>query len=197
MARPSNRSSPVSVLPREVTATDEDLLDRLRSDETGEALRALYRAHGGELYGFAVRRLGDAGLAEELVQDVFLKVWRHAGDYDPRRARFRTWLYGLARNALVDLERRRQARPRLTGAGPREEGMEEPTERMLLRWQVQSALGRLTPEHRHVLFLAHFEGLTLREIAERTGLALGTVKSRTSYALRNLRLVLDEMEVAP
>ena len=68
-------------------------------------------------------------------------------------------------------------------------------ENALLRWQVNAALERLTPEHRQVIRLAHFQRLTLREISERTGLPLGTVKSRTSYALRGLRLALEEMGV--
>ena len=67
----------------------------------------------------------------------------------------------------------------------------------MLRWQITAALARLSPEHREVIRLAHYGGLTMREIAERTGIPLGTVKSRTSYALRNLRLILDEMEIGP
>jgi RNA polymerase sigma-70 factor (ECF subfamily) len=67
----------------------------------------------------------------------------------------------------------------------------------VLRWQITAALARLSPAHREVIRLAHYGGLTMREIAERTGIPLGTVKSRTSYALRSLRLILDEMEVEP
>jgi len=74
---------------------------------------------------------------------------------------------------------------------------EESIERALLGWQVATALERLTPEHRQVIQLAHFQGLRLREIAEQTGLPLGTVKSRISYALRGLRLALEEMGVEP
>ncbi|MFN2469527.1 MAG: RNA polymerase sigma factor [Gaiellaceae bacterium] len=180
-----------------MTGEDETLVRELQTDEGHEAARALYRAHGGELYGFAVKRLGDWGLAEELVQDVFTRVWRRAHDFDPRRSSFRTWLYGIARNAVIDLERRRAVRPRLAAHEPPAQEMEgyEPLEQAILRWQVQAALERLTPEHRTVLRLAHFEGLTLREIAERTGVPVGTVKNRASYALRNMRLALDEMEV--
>jgi len=65
----------------------------------------------------------------------------------------------------------------------------------VLRWQVAAALARLSPEHREVIRLAHYGGLSLREISERKGIPLGTVKSRTSYALRTLRLIMDEMEV--
>ena len=181
-----------------MSAVEEHLLRQLREAPGDDALRALYALHGGALYGFAVRRLGDPGLAEELVQDVFTRVWRHAGDFDPERASFRTWLYQIARNAAVDMERRRTVRPSLSPEFDAEEPVEpeEPIERAVLRWQVQAALERLGPDHREVLRLAHFEGLTMREIGERLGIPVGTVKSRTSYALRILRLALDEMEVS-
>ena len=161
-------------------------------------MRALYKTYGPELYGFAVSALGDRGHAEELVQEVFTRVWRKADSFDPERASFRTWLYGIARNAVIDSRRRASVRPALA---PHETGDDDHVapddglESALLRWQVSAALERLTPEHRQVIRLAHFQGLTLREIAERTGLPLGTVKSRTSYALRGLRLALEEMGV--
>jgi RNA polymerase sigma-70 factor (ECF subfamily) len=171
----------------------------LQVDASEQALRALYRTYGGELYGFAVNHLGDRGLAEELVQEVFTRVWRNADKFDPDRATFRTWLYGIARNAVIDFNRRRSVRPQLamhdTETDP--EALTDSIEQSVLRWQVAAALERLTPEHREVIRLAHFQGLTLREVAERTGLPLGTVKSRASYALRGLRLALEEMGVRP
>ena len=177
------------------------MLKTLQTTQTEEAMRVLYRTYGSELYGFAVSALGDRGQAEELVQEVFTRVWRHAGSFDPDKASFRTWLYGIARNAIIDLKRRQSVRPQLAthpdhddeGAGTSDDSFE----RALLRWQVSAALERLTPEHRQVIRLAHFQGLTLREISERTGIPLGTVKSRTSYALRGLRLALEEMGVEP
>ena len=171
----------------------------LQVDDSEQSLRALYRTYGGELYGFAVNCLGDRGLAEELVQEVFTRVWRNADKFDPDRATFRTWLYGIARNAVIDFNRRRSARPQLAvhegDADP--EALNDSIEQSVLRWQVAAALERLTPEHREVVRLAHFQGLTLREVSERTGLPLGTVKSRASYALRGLRLALEEMGVQP
>ncbi|HEX8122308.1 MAG TPA: sigma-70 family RNA polymerase sigma factor [Solirubrobacteraceae bacterium] len=179
-------------------AHDESLLLRdLRSDRGEDAARALYRTYSGELYGFALNRLGDRGLAEEVVQDVFLRVWRHAPEYDAGRGSVRTWLYGIARNAIVDLERHRSRRPPMAARDQDDEASasaDEPIERALLRWQVQAALERLTPEHREVVRLAHLGGLSVKEIADLTGLPSGTVKSRTYYALQNLRLALDEME---
>jgi RNA polymerase sigma-70 factor (ECF subfamily) len=178
---------------------DSLLLRDLGSDHGEEAARALYRTYSGELYGFALNRLGDRGLAEEVVQDVFMRVWRHAADYDAARGSVRTWLYGIARNAIVDLERHRSRRPPVAAREPEPDAgpatsADEPIERALLRWQVQAALERLTPEHREVVRLAHLGGLSVKEIADLTGLPEGTVKSRTYYALQNMRLALDEME---
>ena len=184
-------------IPGEMTVSDAKLIERLASDPTGAGLRTLYRRYAGELYGFALNSLRDRGLAEEVVQDAFTSVWRHADRFDPDQGSFRTWLYGLARNRIVDMRRRAAVRPTLTDAEPRDEPgeLDRSLDEAMLRWQVAAALAHLSPAHREVIRLAHFQALSLREIAEALGLPLGTVKSRTYYALRHLRLVLDEMEV--
>jgi RNA polymerase sigma-70 factor (ECF subfamily) len=178
--------------------SDATLVERLPRDDSGDELRELYRRYAGQLFGFACNALGDRELAEEVVQDVFARAWRHADDYDRRRASVRTWLYSIARNRVVDARRRAAVRPEAAGAAEPESPAEldRTLEQAVLRWQVAAALARLSPEHREVIRLAHYGGLTLREIAEHKGIPLGTVKSRTSYALRSLRLILDEMEVA-
>ena len=161
-------------------------------------MRALYRLYGGELYGFTLNALGDRGAAEEIVQEVFLRAWRHADALRPRRAAVRDL-------ALPDHPQRdhRLAPARLGAPGlPQHERAAEAEggatlEQAMLGWQVAAALERLTPEHRQMIRMAQFRGLTMREIAEHTGLPLGTVKSRTWYALRSLRLVLEEMGVTP
>ena len=176
--------------------SDVQLIQRVRADDTGEAMRALYRTYSGELYGFALNALGERGAAEEVVQEVFTRAWRHAATYDSRRGSVRTWLYQIARHAIIDTRRRASVRPALALHAPEEEADSGPTiEQAMLGWQVVSALERLTPEHRQMIRLAHFQGLSMREIAERCDLPVGTVKSRTWYALRSLRLVLEEMGV--
>jgi RNA polymerase sigma-70 factor (ECF subfamily) len=178
--------------------SDVQLIQRVRADDGGEAMRALYRAYSGELYGFALNALGERGGAEEIVQEVFTRAWRHADSYDPGRGSVRTWLYQIARHAIIDARRRASVRPSLALHEPGETSAPEtaPTiEQAMLGWQVVSAMERLTPEHRQVIRLAHFQGLTMREIADRCGLPVGTVKSRTWYALRSLRLVLEEMGI--
>src|SRR5919107_2897034 len=93
---------------------DAQLMERLRADATGEALRELYRAYAGELLGFALNALGDRQAAEEIVQEVFTRAWRHADRYDPERGAVRTWLYQIARHAIIDARRRAAARPALS-----------------------------------------------------------------------------------
>jgi RNA polymerase sigma-70 factor (ECF subfamily) len=180
-----------------MASSDATLVERLPFDRSGDELRELYRRYGGELFGFAAGALDDRELAEEVVQDVFAQLWRHAGAYDQRRASVRTWLYAIARNRIVDAHRRAAARPKQASDEALDDAAEldAALDQAVLRWQVTAALARLSPAHREVIRLAHYGGLTLREIAARTGIPLGTVKSRTSYALRHLRLILDEMEV--
>ena len=178
-------------------STDAQLLAQIPSDATGESLRALYRAYAGELFGFTLNALGDRGTAEEVVQEVFTRAWRHADSYDPSRGSVRTWLYQIARHAIIDHRRRAAVRPALSLHEPREEQDPEglSIERAMLGWQVASAIEKLTPEHRQVIRLAHVQGLSVREISQQLELPEGTVKSRTWYALRSLRLVLEEMGV--
>jgi RNA polymerase sigma-70 factor, ECF subfamily len=180
-----------------MAASDARLVERIPQDESGEELRELYRRYAGELFGFACNALGDREVAEEVVQDVFARLWRHAADYDPSKASVRTWLYAIARNRIVDARRRASARPGLVPADEETapEELDRELEHAVLRWQVAAALTRLSAEHREVIRLSHWGGLSLREIAERKGIPLGTAKSRAYYALQSLRLILDEMEV--
>jgi RNA polymerase sigma-70 factor (ECF subfamily) len=157
--------------------SDATLLERLPRDESGDELRELYRRYSAELFGFACNALADRELAEEVVQDVFARAWRHAADYDPRRASVRTWLYSITRNRIVDARRRAAVRPGLAPGGATESPAEldEALEQAVLRWQVAAALARLSPEHREVIRLAHYGGLSLRELAERKGIPVGPV----------------------
>jgi RNA polymerase sigma-70 factor, ECF subfamily len=164
-----------------------------------EGARALYRAYGDELYGFALRRLNDPALAEEVVQDVILRAWRHADRFDPQRASERTWLFEIARNITTDAFRRRSVRPvSANGDGAVErEQPGDPYADAVDRWQIEAALAALRPEHREVIQLVHFEGLSLQEAGDRAGIPVGTVKSRCFYALRSLRELLAEAGVTP
>jgi RNA polymerase sigma-70 factor, ECF subfamily len=165
---------------------DEELVGRVAQGDE-RALSELYDRYSRPVYATGIRSLGDAHLAEELVQDAFISVWRAAASFDPRRASFATWLYRITRNRVVDLARRRRVRPisvgdeqlRSVSSGPEPEASVD-------GWDVARALSRIPEEHREVLTLAYFEGLSQREISRRTGVPLGTIKSRTTAALKRL-----------
>jgi RNA polymerase sigma-70 factor (ECF subfamily) len=154
-------------------------------------VRAAYAAHAGELYGFALRSLGDGGLAEEAVQETFLRAWRAGERFDPEIGSLRTWLFAILRNVVIDLGRARAVRPRVA-EGEVEDAV-EPIEQALLAWQVEEALRRIGDQHRRILLETHFRGRPYSEVAAELGVPEGTVKSRVYYGLRALRVVLEEM----
>src|SRR6186713_318682 len=127
-------------------SSDAMLVERLPRDRSGDELRELYRRYAGELFGFAASALGDREQAEEVVQDVFAQLWRHAGDYDQRRASVRTWLYAIARNRIIDAHRRAAVRPKLADDDSLDSAAEVDAEldHAILRWQVTAALERLS-----------------------------------------------------
>jgi RNA polymerase sigma-70 factor (ECF subfamily) len=171
---------------------DEVLVKRLASGDE-DALSDLYDRYAGLVYGTGKRLLGDRETAEELVQDVFTSVWRNSAGFD--RVRFATWLYRITRNKATDLIRRRNARVRAVGNEPLlEPGEADPSGDLSRRFDVAAALSRLSPVHRELLVLAYFRGLTQREISERTDTPLGTVKSRTTAALRALHATMGSDE---
>ena len=154
-------------------------------------VREAYSAHSGELYGFAVRSLGDGGLAEEAVQETFVRAWRAGERFDPEIGSLRTWLFAIMRNVVIDLSRARAVRP-----GVAESGIEptvEPFERALSAWQIEEAMRRIGDDHRRVIFETYYRGRPYGEVAEELGVPEGTIKSRVYYGLRALRVVLEEM----
>ena len=172
---------------------DEVLVGRVARSGDERAMSELYDRYAGLIYGAGVRYLGDRALAEDLVQDVFTAVWRNASGFDPSRASFATWVYRITRNRATDLIRRRRARVRTVGDDPQlEPGEEDATSGLSRSFDLASALSRLSPVHREVLTLAYFEGLSQSEISRRTNTPLGTVKSRTTAALRALRQSMSE-----
>ena len=173
-------------------ATDEVLMRRVAGSDDERALSELYDRYGGLVYAAGVRYLGDRTLAEDLVQDVFFSVWRNAASFDPSKAGFSTWIYRIARNRAIDLARRRQRRVRIVTPRMSEEALSEhdevgDAEEILRTFDVVGALSEISPVQREVLVLAYFRGLSQREISRRTGTPLGTVKSRTTAALRAVR----------
>lgn len=175
---------------------DEKLVGRVAKGDD-RALSVLYDRYSRQVYVTGIRLLKDSHLAEELVQDAFTNVWRGAGSFDQDLASFATWLYRITRNRATDLDRRRRVRPLSAGEEPLRNVSGDPNpEASVALWDMARALSRISEEHREVLTLAYFEGLSQREISRRTGIPLGTVKSRTTAALKRLRRTMEDDKVA-
>lgn len=158
------------------------------------AVRSAYDAHGGELYAFALRHCGDHHAAEDAVQETFVRAWRAADRFDPSLASLRTWLYAILRNVLVDNTRAAMSRPRLVdGDAAEEPAVEGPFEQALDGWLLEEALRRIRDDQRVVLVETYLRGRPYADVAAELGIPEGTARSRSFYALKALRLVLDEM----
>lgn len=169
----------------------------MSAGDDAEFVRVLYAEHGDALYAHALRLSGgDRQRAEDLVQETLLRAWRHPEGLDPERGSVRAWLFTTARHLSIDAWRRRSVRvPEVMTDSPPEPVTEDETERAVEGWLVAEALRRLTPAHREVLVECFYRGRSVNEAAALLGVPPGTVKSRTHYALRSLRLVLEEMGV--
>ncbi len=160
-----------------------------------DGVRAVYAAHGAELYRFALRSLGDRGLAEEAVQETFLRAWQAASRFDDALGSLRTWLFAIVRNVVIDLSRARAVRPALAPGTTFDEAgaLDDEIEQVLTAWQVEEALRMLSAEHRQALVEVHYNARTYHDVAEQFGVPVGTVKSRVYYALKAMRLALEEL----
>ena len=175
----------------------------------GEALAELYDLYAARVFGLCLRILNETQLAEDILQEVFLRVWERSRLFEQSRGSVNAWLMGIARNTCIDQLRRMQARPQAADqpdgddALPFEEtladtendvpGLAAAGERAAL---VRKALAALSPEQQLVIQLSYFKGLTRREIARQLDWPEGTVHTRARLALQNLRGRLDELGVS-
>ena len=170
---------------------DEDELLQAVARGDVDALRMLYRSFERPLYALGIRWLNDPKLAEELVQEVTLRVWRRASRYDPERGAAGSWIFGIARNVAADLARAR-ARAPLPVADPGEQTAPWDEDRAWTAWEVARAVTGLPEDQRRVVELAYANQMTQSEIAAELGIPLGTVKTRLYAGLRKLRAVFAE-----
>jgi len=172
-------------------ASDGELIQRAGAGDRS-AFEQLYRRYARSVYGLALRRLGDRGRAEDAVQETFASIWRSAKTYKPERGPGAPWLYAVARNAIVD---RHRVAPEPAVEVPEEAAAEagppERAEQAWTQWRVHRALDELPEHEREVIALAYWRGLSQSEVAERLGIPLGTVKTRTRSALQRLAGVLE------
>jgi len=171
----------------------------LRADRT--AFEALYQSYGAPAYGLALRVTGQPTLAQDVVHDAFMALWRAPEAYDPTRGPFRTFFLSLVHHRAVDTVRReerlRRRTERALNPGDAEdedvaEGIVEEAWLTVRRKEVREALALLPPDQRDAIEMAYFRGYTQARIAEELGIPLGTVKTRTLAAMRKLRRILQE-----
>lgn len=151
--------------------------------------------HGSALLGFAVNALRDHALAEDCVQEIFLRAWRSRDTFDPDRGGERTWLFAIARRVLIDVLRARARTVPVAGAEEIEDVAAiaaDPLDRL----ELAEALAVLSEEHRSIVVAVHLEGLSYQTASERMGVPVGTLRTRAFYALRALRAHLDGLEGA-
>jgi RNA polymerase sigma-70 factor (ECF subfamily) len=159
------------------------------------ALRQLYAEHAGPVLAYLLKLTRDRARAEDLLQETMLRAWRRPAVFEPGRGSVRAWLCTVAHNLVVDDARARAARPNeteLTEYTDKVEDGVDPYEAALRSWEVADALAALSAEHRAVLIEVYYRRATVMETARTLGIPPGTVKSRTFYALRALRLACQE-----
>lgn len=179
---------------------DDQLVSRIAAGDAS-ALEALYDRYVRQCFGLALRMVGEPGLAEEVVQEVFLKLWSRPDSYSPQKGAFVSWLLSLVHHRAVDeLRKRSRTEVALDNDQPlsvintRPDPQPDPSEQVWVMEQqrvVRQALGELPENQRLVLELAYFGGLSQSQIAERTSQPLGTVKTRMRMGLQNLRGLLE------
>jgi RNA polymerase sigma-70 factor (ECF subfamily) len=168
-----------------------------------QAFETLYDRYGDLVFSVAVRVVGDAALAEDAVQDVFLRLWRRPDSYTIDRGRFLTWLLSVARNRAID-ERRSRGRRQRHEAFPATESADDkfiyegddPALAAVLadeRESIRDALSLLPSEQRQAIELAYFGGFTQQEIATQLGQPLGTIKTRIRLGMQKLRVALAQL----
>ncbi len=178
------------------TRTDAELIAHV-ADGDGVAFEELHRRYARSVLGIALRRIGDRGRAEDATQDTFASIWRSASRFDPGKGEATSWLYTVARNAIVDgLRRKREPpvdeAPEMAAPDP---GPDDAAESGWVAWRVHRALETLPEQERSLVELAYWSGMSQSEIADYLGVPLGTVKTRTRSALRRLADELgDELE---
>ena len=183
-------------------ARDRQLLRRIQGGDE-EAFRTLFAAYGPSAMALASRVLRQAHLAEEIVQEAFLALWLSTELYDEGRGSVKAWLMTMVHHRAVDSVRREETQRRRADelmGGMREE-TEDPSGDVVQavaavgeRGAVRAALDALPPEQRQVLGSMYFDGLSHSQIAERTGVPLGTVKSRALLGMRRMRTELERLE---
>lgn len=192
----TSRFERAPVIGRRVGREDRQLVRSLQRQEQS-ATRELYERYGGVTLGMLTKMLHDRTAAEDVLQEVYLDVWRRGASFDPARGSLLNWILAIARNRAIDVLRKRSPEP-VDPQGPAFATRADPVsdiDILLGEWRLAALLKRLRPEESQLLAMRFRDGLSQREIAEKTGIALGTVKLRMVQAMDRLRELIEREEV--
>jgi RNA polymerase sigma-70 factor (ECF subfamily) len=168
-----------------------------RTADADAAIRQLYACHAEALHGYVERFCPDRASADDIVQETFIRAWRHLPRLRADNRPIRPWMFRVARNLLIDSDRAARSRPTTVREQPAEEGRDDTgLNQVLDRHLLASALQHLSPAHRAVLVETFFRGGTLAAVAHELGIPHGTARSRLHYALLTLRQQLAGHEAA-
>jgi len=173
-----------------VAAEEAALVARIARGDVQEPIAELHRRYGKRLYRFGYQYLRNEGLADELVQETFVRLWRTAGRFDAAKASVGTYLFVLARSAAADLYKRPSSRPLVSDVDIPEPAIPDSVDQIINSLVVREALDSLPSAQAEVIRLTLEEGLTQTQVAQRLNLPLGTVKTRTFFGMRALRAAL-------
>lgn len=158
-----------------------------------DLMRTLHDEHAGALWSYVVTLTGgDRARAEDVVQETMLRAWRHPQVLDQSSGSARGWLYTVAKRIVIDDWRATRTRPEVVTAEPPEMPVSDSAEVRANQSVIRTAIRRLSPAHREVIFECYIRGASVAEAAVRLGVPTGTIKSRTHYALHALRLAMEE-----
>jgi RNA polymerase sigma-70 factor (ECF subfamily) len=163
--------------------------------QRSELLRALNDAHGAELMRYVVRLTGDYAFAQDVVQEALLRAWKHPRILEQGDSAARAWLFTVTRNLVIDDRRTARSSREISTDSLPERSEPDATDALLDAWIVSGALASLSPEHRAVVVGAYYLGNSITEIARTEQVPKGTVKSRLHYAVRAMRLALQQRGV--
>ena len=195
MAAGSSGNTPALAAARMPTRSEQRLAARLARGEE-RALKQIETEYSGLLRGYLQQVLGDRASAEDVLQQVMLEVWQRGKSFDPSRAAVSTWVMMIARSRAIDHLRRRVPEPHdpvvTASLIDRMAPQEHIAETLAEQWQMAHLLTRLPREEAQILRMRFHEELSQREIAARTGIPLGTVKTRMVSALARLRVLMEK-----
>ncbi|MCK2156259.1 sigma-70 family RNA polymerase sigma factor [Exiguobacterium sp. 17-1] len=178
------------------TQSDESLYHEMRSGDE-QALEVLYEKYERLLFSFAHRFTNNDRLSEEVIQEVWMKIWNGRVDFNTDKGKFSSWVLTITRNAALDCLRREKRQPTIE-VEERDGGYDEPVERTVIEREtaseVRDAVSELKPDQQELIELVYFKGMTQQQISDQLHVPLGTVKTRIRSAIQALRKILDGRE---